>query len=401
MAKTIQEINEKIRQGKAVVLTAEEIIDFTKQKGAKQAAEKVDVVTTGTFAPMCSSGAFLNIGHTSPRTKLGGGRVTLNDVPAYTGFAAVDVILGATAIPDDDPRNKVYPGEFQYGGGHVINDLVAGKSVLLEAQAYGTDCYPRKRLEIMITLEDLNEAVLFNPRNAYQNYNVAVNLSDKVIYTYLGMLRPQMGNVNYSCAGQLSPLMNDPYYKTIGVGTRIFLGGGVGYVAWHGTQHNPGVPRTEKGIPKGGAGTLTLMGDMKQMSPDWLRGVSFIGYGASMAVGVGVPIPILDEEILNYTCVTDEDIWAEVWDYSDNYPNRKGEPVASVTYAELRSGTVKINGKEAPTASMSSYFKARQIADTLKDWIKEGNFFLSEAVAPLPGPDSGYRCKPCAERPVQ
>ena len=71
MGKTIQEINEKIRQGKAVVCTAEEIIGVVKEKGLKQAAAQVDVVTTGTFGPMCSSGAYFNMGHSKPRIKMG------------------------------------------------------------------------------------------------------------------------------------------------------------------------------------------------------------------------------------------------------------------------------------------------------------------------------------------
>ncbi len=193
MAKTIREINEKIRKGKAVVVTAEEVIDIAKSKGVSRAAEEIDVVTTGTFGPMCSSGAFFNIGHSKPRIKLGGGKVYLNDVPAYTGIAAVDIFLGATALPDDDPRNKFYPGEFNYGGGHVIEEIVAGKDIRLTATTSGTDCYPRKKLETLINIKDINEAILFNIRNAYQNYNVAVNLSDKVIYTYMGVLKAESG----------------------------------------------------------------------------------------------------------------------------------------------------------------------------------------------------------------
>jgi uncharacterized protein (DUF39 family) len=239
MAKTIKEINEKIKKGEVVVVTAEEMKEIVRQKGEKKAAQEVDVVTTATFGPMCSSGAYLNLGHTKPRIKLGGGKAYLNDVEVYTGFAAVDIYIGATALPDDDPRNKVYPGEFKYGGGHLIEDLVKGKDLPLRATAYGTDCYPRKNLQTLINLKDINEAVLFNPRNCYQNYNVAVNPSSKILYTYLGVLRPNFGNANYCSAGQLSPLLNDPYYKTIGIGTKIFLGGGIGFVAWWGTQHNP------------------------------------------------------------------------------------------------------------------------------------------------------------------
>jgi uncharacterized protein (DUF39 family) len=401
MAKTIEEINEKIKQGKAVVVTAEEIIDIARKKGTKKAAEEVDVVTTGTFGPMCSSGAYFNIGHTKPKIKLGGGKAYLNDVPAYTGLAAVDLFIGANALPDDDPRNKIYPGEFNYGGGHVIEELVAGKDVRLEATAYGTDCYPRKKLETWINIKDLNEAVLFNIRNAYQNYNVAGNTSDRTIYTYMGVLRANLGNINYSTAGQLSPLLNDPYYKTIGIGTRIFLGGGTGFVAWQGTQHNPDVPRTEKGVPKGGAGSLAVIGDLKQMDARWLVGTSMLGYGCNLTVGIGVPIPILNEEILGYTTVTDADILAAVFDYSDAYPNMKPETLGEVSYAELKSGKVKLKGKEIPTASLSSYSRAVEIAQTLKEWIAKGKFLLTQPVAPLPGVEAGIKFKPLKERPIE
>jgi uncharacterized protein (DUF39 family) len=399
MAKTIAEINEKIKKGRAVVATADEIIELARKKGLSKTAEEIDVVTTGTFGPMCGSGAYLNTGHSSPRIKLGGGKVYLNDIPAYTGFAAVDLFLGATALPDDDPKNRIYPGEFSYGGGHVIEELVAGKDIRLVASAYGTDCYPRKKIETLINIKDINEAVLFNVRNAYQNYNVAVNLSDRIIYTYMGMLKPRMGNANYSTAGQLSPLLNDPYYKTIGIGTRIFLGGGIGYVAWQGTQHHPDVLRGENGVPKRGAGTLSVIGDLKQMKPNWLVGTSFQGYGATLTVGIGVPIPVLNEEILRYTTVTDADIFAPVIDYSDAYPNRRGDIVAEVSYGELKKGKINIEGKDVPTASLSSYSKAMEIAGILKQWILKGEFLLTEAVAPLPGVEAGIEFKPLEERP--
>ncbi len=400
MPKTIAEINEKIKKGKAVVVTAEEIIDIAQKKGMAKTAEEVDVVTTGTFGPMCSSGAYLNVGHTKPRIKLGGGKVTLNDVPVYTGLAAVDIFLGATAMPDDDPRNRIYPGEFKYGGGHIIEELVAGKDIRLMATAYGTDCYPNKKLETLINIKDVNEAVLFDIRNAYQNYGVAVNLSDRVIYTYMGVLKPKLANANYCSAGQLSPLLNDPYYKTVGVGTRIFLGGGIGYVAWQGTQHNPGVLRGENGVPKRPGGTLGVIGDLKQMKPEWLVGTSFLGYGCTITVGIGVPIPIISEEILKYTLVTDSQIYAPIIDYSEAYPQRKPDVLGEVNYAELKTGKITIQGKEVPTASLSSYPRAVEIAHTLKEWIKGGKFLLTEMVVPLPGVESGVVIKPLQERPI-
>jgi len=400
MLKTIAEINEKIKRGEAVVVTAEEVIDIARERGVRKAAEEIDVVTTGTFGPMCSSGVFLNFGHSRPKIKLGGGKAYLNDVPVYTGLAAADVFLGANALPDDDPRNKFHPGEFNYGGGHVVEELVAGKDVRLVATAYGTDCYPRKKLETWVNLKDINNAILFNIRNAYQNYNVGANLSDRTIYTYMGVLKPNLGNVHYSTSGQLSPLLNDPYYKAIGVGTRVFIGGGIGYVAWHGTQHNPHVPRGENGVPREGAGSLSLIGDLKQMKPEWLVGTSMLGYGCTLTVGIGIPIPVLSEEILRYTTVSDADIFAPIVDYSEAYPKRKSEIICEISYAELKSGHIRVQGKDVPTASLSSYPKAMEIAGILKGWIEKGEFLLTEPVAPLPGVESGVTFKPLKERPI-
>ena len=380
--KSIQEINEKIKSGDVVVVTAEEIIDIVKNQGPVEAARQVDVVTTGTFAPMCSSGAFINFGHSVPPIKAS--KVWLNRVPAYAGVAAVDCYIGATEAVEDDPLNKVYPGEFNYGGGHVIQDLVAGKKVHLKATAYGTDCYPNRLVEKEITLRTLPQATLCNPRNGYQNYNCAVNLTEKTIYTYMGTLKPGAANANYCSAGQLSPLFNDPYYKTIGLGTRIFLGGADGYVTWHGTQHKPSVKRNKKGVPVSPAGTLWVMGDLKMMSPKWLVGMSLQGYGCSLAVGLGIPIPILNEEIAGYTGISDEDIVTQIIDYGNDYPNGVTRSYGQVSYAELKSGFIRLNGQEVPTVPLSSLVKAREIADILKKNISQGKFTLGEPQFTLP-----------------
>jgi uncharacterized protein (DUF39 family) len=380
--KTYQEINERIKSGEVVVVTAEEIIDIVKEEGPVEAARRVDVVTTGTFAPMCSSGAFINFGHTVPRMKAS--KVWLNNVPAYAGLAAVDCYIGVTEPCEDDPLNKVYPGEFNYGGGHVIQDLVAGKNVNLKAEGYGTDCYPNRMIEKEISLRKLSQATLCSPRNGYQNYNCAVNLTNKIVYTYMGALKPKASNVNYCSAGQLSPLFNDPYYKTIGLGTRIFLGGAEGYVTWYGTQHNPSVKRTKRGVPITPAGTLWVMGDLKKMSQKWLVGVSLLGYGSSLSVGLGIPIPILNEEIVQYTAVSDEELFTQIVDYGHDYANGISKSYGQVSYAELKSGHINFKGEDVSTVPLSSVVRAREIAELLKKWILKGKFIIGEPQFTLP-----------------
>lgn len=373
MGKTFEEINKKIEKGEAVVVTAEEVIDLVEKKGEEQVAKEVDVVTTATFGAMCSTGAFINFGHSDPPIKAK--KVWLNDVPAYAGLAAVDIYIGATETSETRGMD--------YGGAHVIEDLISGKEVKLKAIAQPTDCYPRKEYETNITKDSINQAYLFNPRNCYQNYNAATNTSSETIYTYMGTLLPHMGNVTYSTSGELSPLLNDPYFRTIGIGTRVFLGGAQGYVVWEGTQHNPYQERGENGIPLGPAGSLAVIGDLKQMDTRFITAGIINKYGITMFVGLGIPIPVLDIHVVRSVSVSNSQIYTNIIDYG---VPRKARPVLKrVSYAELRSGEVEINGKRIPTQPLSSLYKAREIAEVLKDMIKRGDFLLTKPVQPLPG----------------
>ncbi|MBD3353156.1 MAG: CBS domain-containing protein [Candidatus Lokiarchaeota archaeon] len=365
MSKTIEEINQKINDGSVCVVTAEEMIKIVKEKGKKIAANEVDVVTTGTFGAMCGSGAFLNFGHADPPIKME--HLWLNDVHAYHGNAAVDAYIGATRLSNRESDR----GEF-YGGGHVIEDLVARRIIHLKGTAYATDCYPRTYIETDFTIEDLNQAILCNPRNGYQRYNSATNSTKRTLYTYMGKLLPEFGNATFSGAGELSPLQKDPTCRTIGIGTRIFLGGGTGYVMGEGTQHNP----------NNDFRTLFLKGNMKEMSSEFLKGAYFTKYGCSLYVGFGIPIPILDEHLAESCARTNEQIMTQVVDYG--VPRRTRPKILDVSYADLYSGEIRINGKDVKVSSLSSVRKARQIAGLLKDRIKKGKFYLTNPVATLP-----------------
>jgi len=367
--KSLSEINERIRDGSVRVVTAEEMPDLVDELGTDGAVREVDVVTTGTFGAMCSSGVFLNLGHSDPPIKIA--KAWLNEVEAYGGVAAVDLFLGA-AQPSLDRGNE-------YGGAHVIEDLVMGKEVEVKAQGAVTDCYPRLDLETSLRLEDLNQATMINPRNAFQRYSAATNTTNRTLHTYMGTLLPRQGNVTFNGAGALNPICNDPDFEYIGVGTRIFLCGSQGYIIGSGTQH----------LPQEGFANLMLKGDLKEMGNDYLRAATFQDYGPSLYVGVGVPIPVLNENIARKTAVRDKDIVTEIHDYG--VPRRSRPEIRSVTYEELYSGFVDINGKEVKASSLSSRHVARQIAGALKDQILRGEFFLSASVEPLA---SVGRCDP-------
>ncbi len=380
--RTIAEINDKISQQRAVVWTVEELKARVAEVGVTQAAKAVDVITTGTFEPMESSGAMINLGHTDPPIKIR--QCWLDSVPAYSGFGAVDLYLGATqvgeAIDGEEIREK--------GGGYVIEDLIAGKPVHLRALGQVTDCYPRGSFETTITRETINQFYLFNPRNLYQNFIVGVNGGDRPLATYLGPLQPRLGNAVYSNPGAIAPLLNDPDLQLVGIGTRIFLGGGIGYVAWEGTQHFPLQRRLPNRTPIGPAATLALIGDAKQMDARWVRGCYFKNYGPSLMLGVGVPFPVLQEEVVAHCAVQDQDLVAPVVDFS--IPRRVRPTFGLVSYAQLKSGRLTIDGKNVRVAPLASLFRSRQVAMELKQWIEAGTFTLTEFVAPIPA-DQTFR----------
>jgi uncharacterized protein (DUF39 family) len=124
------------------------------------------------------------------------------------------------------------------------------------------------------------------------------------------------------------------------------------------------------------------------------------GYGTSLSVGIGIPIPMLDEEMAFFTSVGDEDILAPIVDYSKTYPRAEPDVLGEVTYAELRSGEIRVGDKGVPTGSISSFLMAREIAQVLKDWVKKGEFLLTEPVTRLPGKEEGVTFKAFKERPV-
>jgi CBS domain-containing protein len=187
----------------------------------------------------------------------------------------------------------------------------------------------------------------------------------------MGVLLPNCGNVSFSGAGALNPLSNDPKLRLIGSGVPIFLCGAQGMVIGEGTQHSPA----------GGFGTLMVTGNLKEMSQDYLRAATMTGYGVTLYIGLGIPLPVLDLDVVRATAVRDEDITVDIMDYG--VPSRNRPAIRKATYAELRSGAVEINGEEIRTSSLSSFRNARKVAGELKRWIECGSMQLALPTRPI------------------
>jgi L-aspartate semialdehyde sulfurtransferase len=199
-----------------------------------------------------------------------------------------------------------------------------------------------------------------------------VNLSDRKIRTYMGTLLPKAGNINFAGTGEISPLLNDPTYQTIGFGTKIFLGGAQGRIVGEGTQHSP----------QTGFGTIAVKGELREMSPRYLKGAIIPEYGTSLLVGLGIPIPILNEELARSTAITNENIETNLLDYGIARSDRP--TLKKVRYSELLSGKVELSGASIKTSPLSSFKLAYEIMDETAKWIDEKTFFFAECVERLP-----------------
>ncbi len=372
--RTVEQINQKIKDGTVTVLTASEMVRLVKEKGAAAAAREVDVVTSGVFGPVCSSGLFIS--YRQPRPRIKAYRAWLNGVPVACGLGHSELLVASAEPWEGDPLNRVYPGEFKYGGGHVIQDLAAGEEVALKVEGYGTACHPRQTLERVITLDDVASAMLICPCAAMEPRPCAVNVSDNTIYTFLGALRPRLGNACYSSSGELGPLNKDPKMRTIGPGTKILLGGAEGVVTGPGLRNDPFVERTEDGVALDPDRSLMLVGDLKKMSPKWVVGISLQGYGCALAVGIGVPIPILDEDMAASAGQSDEDIRLRVVDFANDFPANSRRDLGVVTMAQLIEGTIEVMGKKIPAVPITSRSRSEEICRNLKERIASGSFLL-------------------------
>ena len=133
------------------------------------------------------------------------------------------------------------------------------------------------------------------------------------------------------------------------------------------------------------------------MSDEYLKGATVPGYGTSLFVGIGIPIPILDEDMARKTAVRNRDIKVRILDYG---VQRRDRPVIKeVTYEELFSGKVDIDGKTVRSSPLSSMKVSMKIMDDLRASIENKAFFLTAPVETLPRTTDVKVMKPRCEMP--
>ena len=216
--RSIEEINHKIKEGEATVLTAEEVTQMVKN-GETPQAEDVDVVTTGTCGIMSGTAALLHLKVGEPGSFKKAKKIYLNGVPGFPGpcpnewLGSVDLMIYGTAHSVND---------HQYGGGFLFKDMVAGKEIEIEVESTQGEI-----IKSTTTLEEMGTARMIGTRMAFKNYTAFVNPNTESvssIFHAIDMEGPFKG-LSFSGCGEINPLQNDPSMQTICMGSKILLNG--------------------------------------------------------------------------------------------------------------------------------------------------------------------------------
>ncbi|MGD1060012.1 MAG: methanogenesis marker 16 metalloprotein [Methanomassiliicoccales archaeon] len=296
MRSSIEDINERLRKGEAVVLTAQEVRESLREDGS--APKDVDVVTCGTRGLMSGTYAILSFPVSKPGTFERASSASLNGVPAIPGpcpnerLGIVDLMVLGTSVSPDDRR---------YGAGHLFRDLADEQGIDVEVKTNEGD-----QISANVKLEEMKTAKLLATRHAFRNYLAIVNSGNRAMNSIFhpSVFAPSMSELTFSGCGSLNPIQNDPELHMIGIGTRVLVNGAVGYITGTGTRSSPASPN------------LMMIADMKGMSPEYMGGFQ-TSAGPECAVTWGVAIPVIDDSVRKAISVLDRDIPLPVNDLKD------------------------------------------------------------------------------------
>ncbi len=407
--KTVQEIQEKIWKGEAVVYTAAEFKGLVRE-GQTLSAADVDVVTTGTCGVVSGTAAILSVPVAPPGSFERAEKVWLNGVPCFPGpcpnerLGLVDLIVSGTAHAGMD-----------YGGGHLLRDIIAGNPVEVVVEARD------QTFEATVTLGDLPFARMFTTRSAFKNYTAFVNRRSTTVATIFSVrgLAGPCREVSVSGCGEINPLQNDPARLSILTGSPILLNGAAGIVVGEGTRSSPERPN------------LSVSADIAGMQPQYLGGFR-TSASPECFISIAAPIPVLDDRQIAMLSVLDEEIslpiadindravlgegtYGEVWQKTDMcvqyYPDWcedcsvcvAGETCPTGAFSKGKGidrsrcldcgtclsvcpgsafegdyGALRIRGRKIPiTLRQSSRRRAEEICSDLKEQILEGRFLLT------------------------
>jgi putative methanogenesis marker 16 metalloprotein len=282
----LSEIKKKIQEGSAIVLTVQELIDSINE-GKRVKFEDVDIVTTATRGLMSGIMGIFSFRLSPPKTLRKFTEVDINGIPAFPGpcpneyLGIVDLIIYGTTQSETIDN---------YCGGSLFRDLVEGKQVEIVARSAEGETIKK-----LMSLRDMQFAKLAGTRQAIRNYNAMINCETYEVNTIFSCLpfSSNKSEITFSGCGALNPFQNDPEFESFGVGSPVLINGTIGYLMGPGTRNYIEKPN------------MMTLAPFEGMKPEYL-GAFKTSYGLEPICSLALPIPILNEKILNNIVKSDK-----------------------------------------------------------------------------------------------
>ncbi|MEB3200980.1 MAG: homocysteine biosynthesis protein [Synechococcaceae cyanobacterium] len=368
-ARSEAELQQRQRQGTLRVRSARDYRALVASDGLEQAYGATDVVVAGTAEFSDQAWLQLSLGPSEPPIRLRD--VELGGVAAQACGAGGDLLLPMGSSPAAPHRR---------GGAQVLADLLAGRRLSLRASGEATALQPRRELHSDLDLNAIGGGRLVLQRGVVENGLVAVSTAAGVLRSPFGPLLGPLGNALVSCSGADSIGLAMPGLSLLGPGSPLLVAGAVGWVLGSGSAHQPQPRRLASGHACTPGAVAAVAADLHALDPRWLRACFFEGHGSALLVGVAAPIPLLDATVALQASIGDEALEAPVLDLS--VPRRIKPSLGVVSYGQLHTGFLELEGRRLPAAPAHSPRLAASIAAELISRLEQDRFPLR--LPPLP-----------------
>jgi uncharacterized protein (DUF39 family) len=357
-------------QGELRVLSAEAFRRLARDHDVATAFARTDVVVAADAVFTDQASLHLSLGPTDPPIRLKG--IRLGEVQGLASGGSGELVLPIGGALGDLDR---------CGGATVLHRLLKGEAVPLAATGEATRQHPRRELHTELTLKRVASGRLLLHRAIGENGIVAASSQPGLCHSPIGPLLGPLTTALYSCGGAGSIGMTSPGLRALGPGSPVLVAGAIGWVLGSGSGHQPQPRRQASGHARSPGAVAAVAVDLHGLDPHWLRPCHFEGHGTGLLVAIAAPVPLLNLTEAAWAATGPEALQAPVLDLA--IPRRVRPALGQVSYAELLTGRVEVQGRRLRCAPAHSPRLATSITERLISLLRAGDFPLRLPALPL------------------
>ena len=357
------ELQQWQREGRLQVRSAAAFRALAQEQGLEQAYRETHVVVASDAELTQQASLVLHLGPSDPPIRVR--QVRFGPAEGHGGHGNTDLVI---------PMGS--------GGAPLLSALLEGQRLPLSIGGTPSQQQPKVELETELGLAEIPCGRLLLHRGICENGVVAVSSREGLTPTPWGPVLGPWTSALYSCRGPGSIGLSMPGLQDLGAGSPVLVGGAIGWVSGPGSGHNPATKRSPSGHALGPGACCALQVDLHGLKPSAIRSTRLPDGSSGLLVAIAAPIPLLNRSRAEQLLATAEALSAPLLDFG--IPRRVRPSPASASYAELLSGSVRLDERQLSAAPAHSPRLAEEAAAQLQEMLQSGDFPLRLPLAPLP-----------------